>query len=144
MGEQLSIATLPNGVQTQAFAWPIVQGYGLGTDSSPTQRELALSYVKANTNAVGQRRVMLSTEAYLPANKAVDIPNQSSQTLKANNESWNEQSLSYLKQWPMILQYLETKSYLEVSKTLTELTSGNISVDDAVQTLTNLGEKGKE
>ena len=91
MGEQLSIATLPNGVQTKAFAWPIVLGFGLGTDSSPTQRELALSYVKANTNAIGQRRVMLSTESYLPANKAVDIPNQSSQTLKANNDSWNEQ-----------------------------------------------------
>ena len=87
---------------------------------------------------------MLSTEAYLPANKAVDIPNQSSQTLKANNYSWNEQSLSYLKQWPMIIQYLETKSYLEVGKTLTELTSGNINVDDAVQALTNLGKKGKE
>ena len=144
MGEQLSIATLPNGVQTKAFAWPGVLGYGLGTDSSPTQRELALSYVKANTNAVGQRRVMLLTEDFLPANKAVDIPNQSSQTLKANNDSLNEQSLSYLKQWPMIIQYLETKSYLEVSKTLTELTSGNISVDDAVQALTNLGKKGKE
>jgi hypothetical protein len=144
MGEQLSIATLPNGVQTKAFAFPYLLAYGLGIDSSPTQRELALSYVKANTNAVGQRRMMLLTEDFLPANKAVDIPNQSSQTLKANNESWNEQSLSYLKQWPMILQYLETKSYLEVSKTLTELTSGNISVDDAVQTLTNLGKKGKE
>jgi len=85
----------------------IVFGFGLGTDSSPTQRALALSYVKANTNAVGQRQVMLRTEDYLPANKAVDIPNQSSQTLKANNDSWNTQSLSYLKQWPMIIQYLE-------------------------------------
>jgi hypothetical protein len=145
MGEQLSIATLPNGVQTKAFAWPFVLGYGLGIDSSPTQRALALSYVKANTNAVGQRRVMLLTEDFLPANKAVDIPNQSSQTLKANNESWNEQSLSYLKQWPMIVQYLETsQNYQEVGKTLTELTSGNISVDDAVQALTNLAKKGKE
>lgn len=145
MGEQLSIATLPNGVQTKAFAWPIVLGYGLGTDSSPTQRELALSYVKANTNAVGQRRVMMLTEDFLPANKAVDIPNQSSQTLKANNDSWNEQSLSYLKQWPLIIQYLDkSQNYLEFGKTLTKLTSGNISVDDAVQALTNLGEKGKE
>ena len=145
MGEQLSIATLPNGVQTKAFAWPHLLGYGLGIDSSPTQRALALSYVKANTNAVGQRRVMLRTEDFLPANKAVDIPNQSSQTLKAYNESWNEQSLSYLKQWPMIIQYLETsQNYQEVGKTLTELTSGNISVDDAVQALTNLGKKEKE
>ena len=144
MGEQLSIATLPNGVQTKAFAWPYLLGYGLGTDSSPTQRSLALSYVKANTNAVGQRRVMLRTEAYLPANKAVDIPNQSSQTLKANNDSWNNQSLSYLKLWPMIIQYLETEQdHLAVNKTLTELTSGTISVDDAVQALTNLGEKEK-
>lgn len=88
---------------------------------------------------------MLLTEDFLPANKAVDIPNQSSQTLKANNESWNEQSLSYLKQWPMIVQYLETsQNYQEVGKTLTELTSGNISVDDAVQALTNLAKKGKE
>ena len=145
MGEQLSIATLPNGVQTKAFSWPIVLGYGLGTDSSPTQRELALSYVKANTNAVGQRRVMMLTEDFLPANKAVDIPNQSSQTLKANNDSWNEQSLSYLKQWPKIIQYLDkSQNHLEFGKTLTKLTSGNISVDDAVQALTNLGEKGKE
>ena len=145
MGEQLSIATLPNGVQTKAFAWPFILGYGLGIDSSPTQRSLALSYVKANTNAVGQRRVMLLTEDFLPANKAVDIPNQSSQTLKANNESWNTQTLSYLKQWPMILQYLEkSQNYLEVGKTLTELTSGNISVDEAVQTLINLGKKGKK
>ena len=88
---------------------------------------------------------MLLTEDFLPANKAVDIPNQSSQTLKANNDSWNTQTLSYLKQWPMILQYLEkSKSYLEVDKTLTELTSGNISVDDAVQALTTLRKEGKE
>ena len=85
------------------------------------------------------------TEDFLPANKAVDIPNQSSQTLKANNDSWNNQSLSYLKLWPMIIQYLETEQdQLAVNKTLTELTSGTISVDDAVQALTNLGEKGKE
>ena len=45
----------------------------------------------------------------------------------------------------MILQYLEkSKSYLEVDKTLTELTSGNISVDDAVQALTTLRKEGKE
>ena len=88
---------------------------------------------------------MLLTEDFLPANKAVDIPNQSSQTLKANNDSLNTQTLSYLKQWPMILQYLEkSKSYLEVDKTLTELTSGNISVDDAVQALTTLRKEGKE
>jgi len=145
MGEQLSIATLPNGMQTKAFAWPYILGYGLGTDSSPTQRSLALNYVKANTNAVGQRRMMLLTQAYLPANKAVDIPNQSSQTLKAINDSWNEQSLSYLKLWPMIIQYIETpQNYLEVGKTLTELTSGIISVEEAVQNLINLGKQGKE
>ena len=145
MGEQLSIATLPNGMQTKAFAWPYILGYGLGTDSSPTQRSLALNYVKANTNAVGQRRMMLLTQAYLPANKAVDIPNQSSQTLKAINDSWNEQSLSYLKLWPMIIQYIETpQNPLEVGKTLTELTSGIISVEEAVQNLINLGKQGKE
>ena len=88
---------------------------------------------------------MLLTEDFLPADKAVDIPNQSSQTLKANNESWNTQTLSYLKQWPMITQYLETEQdHLAVNKTLTELTSGNISVDEAVQTLINLGKKGKK
>ena len=144
MGKQLSIASLPDGVQTKAFASPVIFAFGLGTDSSPTQRALALSYVKSLTNPVAQRQVSLRTEGYLPANKAVDIPNQSSQTLKANNDSLNEQSLSYLKQWPMIIQYLETKSYLEVSKTLTELTSGNISVDDAVQALTTLRKEGKE
>jgi hypothetical protein len=145
MGEQLSVAILPDGIQTKAFAWPFVYGFGLGTDSSPTQRALALSYVKANTNAVGQRQAMLRSEGFLPTNQAVDIPNQSSQTLNAYNESWNTQSLSYLKQWPMITQYLGTaKNYLTVNKTLTELTSGTISVEDAVQALTNSREEGKE
>jgi len=145
MGEQLSVAILPDGIQTKAFAWPFVYGFGLGTDSSPTQRELALSYVKANTNAVGQRQAMLRSEGFLPTNQAVDIPNQSSQTLNAYNDSWNTQSLSYLKQWPMITQYLGTaKNYLTVNKILTELTSGTISVEDAVQALTNLREEGKE
>ena len=145
MGDQLSIAILPDGMQTKAFAWPFVFGFGLGTDSSPTQRALALSYVKANTNAVGQRQAMLRSEGFLPTNQAVDIPNQSSQTLNAYNDSWNTQSLSYLKQWPMITQYLGTaKNYLTVNKTLTKLTSGTISVEDAVQALTNLSEEGKE
>ena len=145
MGEQLSVATLPDGIQTKAFAWPWVFGFGLGTDSSPTQRELALSYVKANTNAVGQRQAMLRSEGFLPTNQAVDIPNQSSQTLNAFNESWNTQSKSYLKQWPMITQYLTTpQNHLAIGKTLTELTSGTISVEDAVQALTNLSEEGKE
>ncbi len=145
MGEQLSIAILPDGVQTKAFAWPNLYGIGLGTDSSPTQRALALSYVKATNNAVGQRQVMLRAEDYLPANKAVDIPNQSSQTLKAYNDSWKTQTLSYRKQWPMILQYLGTaKNYLTVDKTLTELTSGIISNDEAVQIFINLSKKEKQ
>ena len=104
MGEQLSVATLPDGIQTKAFAWPHVFGFGLGTDSSPTQRELALSYVKANTNAVGQRQAMLRSEGFLPTNQAVDIPNQSSQTLNAFNESWNTQTLSHRKHWPTASQ----------------------------------------
>ncbi len=145
MGEQLSIATLPDGIETKAFAWPLVFGFGLGTDSSPTQRALALSYVKTNTNVVGQRQVMLRTEGFLPTNQAVDIPNRSSQTLKAYNHSWHTQSRSYLKEWPMIIQYLATsKNYLAIDKILTELTSGNISVDDAVQALTNLSKKGNQ
>ena len=145
MGEQLSVATLPDGIQTKAFAWPWVFGFGLGTDSSPIQRELALSYVKASTNAVGQRQAMLRSEGFLPTNQAVDIPNQSSQTLNAFNESWNTQSKSYLKQWPMITQYLTTpQNHLAIGKMLTELTSGTISVEDAVQALTNLSEEGKE
>ena len=145
MGEQLSVAILPDGIQTKAFAWPFVFGFGLGTDSSPTQRALALSYVKANTNAVGQRQAMLRSEGFLPTNQAVDIPNQSSQTLKAYNHSWHTQSRSYLNEWPMIIQYLGTaKNYLTVDKTLTELTSGIISNDEAVQILLNLGKKGKE
>ena len=145
MGEQLSVATLPDGIQTKAFAWPFVFGFGLGTDSSPTQRELALSYVKANTNAVGQRQAMLLSEGFLPTNQAVDIPNQSSQTLNAFNESWNTQSLSYLKEWPMITQYLETsQNLLAINKTLTELTSGIISVDEAVQILITLGKQEEQ
>jgi maltose-binding protein MalE len=145
MGKQLSIAILPDGIQTKAFAWPLVFAFGLGTDSSPTQRALALNYVKANTNSVGQRQVMLRSEAFLPTNQAVDIPNQSSQTLKAFNHSWNTQSLSYLNEWSMISQYLGTaKDYLTVNKILTELTSGIISTDEAVQILINLGKKEEQ
>ena len=46
MGKQLSIASLPDGVQTKALASPVIFAFGLGTDSSPTQRAFALSYVK--------------------------------------------------------------------------------------------------
>lgn len=144
MGEQLSIAILPNGIQSKAFAWPFVSALGLGTDSSPAQRALALSYVKSNTNAVGQRQLMLQTEDFLPANKDVDIPNQSSQILKAYNDSWNKQSLSHLKEWPMILQYLGTSgNYLKIKTTLNELTSGIISTDEAQAILTNLNKQAK-
>ena len=142
MGEQLSITILPNGVQTKAFTWPNIIAFGLGTNSSPTQRALALSYVKSNTNAVGQRQLMLRNEDLLPANKNVDIPNESSKRLKALNESWNEQSLSYLKEWPMIIQYLsKSQNYLDVKKTLAELTSGVLSVDEAEQILINFAEE---
>ncbi|QNI77909.1 hypothetical protein SynMVIR181_02969 [Synechococcus sp. MVIR-18-1] len=145
MGEQLSIAPLPDGVQTKAFATPTIFAFGLGTDSSPSQRALALSYVRSLTNPVGQRQVSLRTEGYLPANKAVDIPNQSSRTLKAYNDSWNDQSLSYIKQWPMITQYLATEQgYPAIDKVLTELSSGIISVDEAVKAFTNHDSKGKQ
>ena len=142
MGEQLSITILPNGVQTKAFTWPYITAFGLGTNSSPTQRSLALSYVKSNTNAVGQRQLMLRDEVQLPANKNVDIPNESSKTLKALNDSWNEQSLSYLEEWPMIIQYLSTsQNYLDVKRTLAKLTSGVLSVEEAEQILINLAKE---
>ena len=142
MGERLSIAILPNGVQTKAFTWPQIFAFGLGTNSSSTQRSLALSYVKSNTNAVGQRQLMLRNEGLLPANKNVDIPNASSKRLKALNDSWNEQSLSYLEEWPMIIQYLsKSQNYLDVKKTLAELTSGVLSVDEAEQTLINFAKE---
>ncbi len=45
----------------------------------------------------------------------------------------------------MIIQYIATsQNYLAIDKTLTELTSGTISVEDAVQALTHLSKKGKE
>ena len=142
IGERLSIAILPNGVQTKAFTWPQIFAFGLGTNSSSTQRSLALSYVKSNTNAVGQRQLMLRNEGLLPANKNVDIPNASSKRLKALNDSWNEQSLSYLEEWPMIIQYLsKSQNYLDVKKTLAELTSGVLSVDEAEQILINFAKE---
>ena len=145
MGEQLSITILPNGVQTKAFTWPFISAFYLGDNSSPTQRALALSYVKSNTNAVGQRQLMLRNEELLPANKNVDIPNESSKTLKALNDSWNEQSLSYLEEWPMIIQYLSTsQNYLDVKKALAELTSGVLSVEEAEQILINLAKEDNE
>ena len=85
---------------------------------------------------------MLRNEGLLPANKNVDIPNASSKRLKALNDSWNEQSLSYLEEWPMIIQYLsKSQNYLDVKKTLAELTSGVLSVDEAEQILINFAKE---
>ena len=45
----------------------------------------------------------------------------------------------------MIIQYLDkSQNHLEVGKTLTELTSGNISVEEAVQILTNLSKQEEQ
>ena len=147
MGHSLGVSALPNGTTSKAFPTHITYGFSLGKNSSQTQREMAMKFIKANVNAIAQRKLELDDEdGLLAANRNVSIPPESSRRLAALNTSFYEQRQDYAKEWPGIIRWflpesenLEQRgqSYGQLRRTLTDFTNGYIDIDEAVKIITN-------
>ena len=146
MGHSLGVSALPNGTTSKAFPTHITYGFSLGKNSSQTQREMAMKFIKANVNAIAQRKLELDDEdGLLAANRNVSIPPESSRRLAALNTSFYEQRQDYAKEWPGILQWFEPekrssknfgKRYPQLRRTLTDFTNGYLDIHEALQILT--------
>ena len=133
MGNNLGVAALPNGSTSKAFPSQIFYGFSLGKNSSPSQRAMALKFIKSNVNTTAQRKIQLDDLGYLAANQTVSIPPENSQIQTAINISYNEQSQSYLER-SGVPSYAER--YGDQSRTLADLIDGSLNVDEAVKILT--------
>ena len=145
MGSSLSTAALPNGSTSKAFPTYIVHGFALGKNSSPNQRKIALKFIKTNVNTIAQRKSQLTDGGFIAVNQNVSIPPESSKNLSAINTSFNQQSSHYLSEWHSVIRWLlheeknsenTMKRYVELDRTLTELTDGYLTIDEALKTIT--------
>ncbi len=81
MGNNLGVSPLPNGPGGTASPMNAVRVLALGANSSPRQREMAVSLAQFITNPMVQRNLSLRSLAFLPVNPAVAVPVRSSRTL---------------------------------------------------------------
>ena len=145
MGSSLSTAALPNGSTSKALPTFLVHGFALGKNSSQAQRKTALKFIKTNVNTIAQRKLQLNDAGLLAANQNVFIPPESSKKLSAINTSFNQQSNHYFSEWPGIIRWFVPeernsknvgKRYKQLSATLTELTDGYLTINEALKTIT--------
>ena len=134
MGHNLGVAALPNGAASKAAPRFLSYGFALGKNSSPTQRALAMKFIKTDVNNIAQRKLQLNNIGYLAANKNVSILPESSRTLAALNTSFNDQNISYQKDLNGLMLY--GQKYPEVDRTLEDLINGYLDVDEALMQLT--------
>ena len=146
MGNTLSFAALPNGSKAKAAPLIWTYGFALGKNSSPTQRRMALKFIKTNVNTIAQRKLQLSNTGFLAANQNVSIPSKSSKELNALNTALNEQNKFYSKEWPGIFRWLlgseknpqnSALRYKQLTSALSELTDGYLSVNEAFKIITS-------
>ena len=81
MGKTLGVSPLPGGPAGPASPTNAVRVLALGANSSPRQREIAVSLAQFITNPMVQRNLSLRSLAFLPVNPAVAVPVRSSYTL---------------------------------------------------------------
>ena len=135
MKHNLGVAALPNGAGTKAFPGFISYGFALGKNSSQTQREMAIKFIKTDVNNIAQRKLQLDNIGFLAANKNVSISPESSRVLAALHTSFNEQSKSYQKQLPGWQRYSEKNPQLE--QNLQDLINGYLNIEEALKMITN-------
>ena len=81
MGDSLGVSPLPRGPAGTASPMNAVRVLALGANSSPRQRDMAVSLAQFITNPMVQRNLSLRSLAFLPVNPAVAVPVRSSRTL---------------------------------------------------------------
>lgn len=134
MGHNLGVAALPNGTASTALPVFRVYGFALGKNSSQTQRSMAMKFIKTDVNDIAQRKIQLDDVGYLAANKNVSIPPESSKRLAALHTSFNEQSKSYLDQWPGLERL--GRNNPQLGRTLGDLINGYLGVNEALTMIT--------
>ena len=134
MGNRLGVAALPNGPTSKASPYSFVYGFSLGRNSSPTQRRMAMKFIRTNVNPIAQRKLQLDGIGLLAANKNVFIPPESSRELAALNNSFNKQSDSYSNELPGLKNYFQKNPQL--GGTLEDLINGYLDVSEALQMIT--------
>lgn len=81
MGDSLGVSPLPRGPAEAPSPMNAVRVLALGANSSPRQRDMAVSLAQFVTNPMVQRNLSLRSLAFLPVNPAVAVPVRSSRTL---------------------------------------------------------------
>ena len=90
MDENLGVSPLPSGPGGKPSPVNDVRVLALGSNSSPRQREFAITLTHYITNAMVQRNLSVRSLAFLPVNPNVDVPVQGSGTLQTLMTSKNE------------------------------------------------------
>ena len=134
MGNRLGVAALPNGPTSKAFAAYRIYGFSLGKNSSPTQRRMALKFIRTNVNTIAQRKFQFENIGLLAANKNVSIPPESSKEFATLNNSFNEQSNFYSRELAGLINYAQKTPQLE--RVLEDLINGYLDVNEAVKMIT--------
>ena len=83
MGRSLGVGTLPAGPQGPASPVNRVRVFALGTSSSTSGRERAISFIRFSVNPLMQRQITMASQNVLPANRFVKVPVRSSNVLQA-------------------------------------------------------------
>lgn len=81
LGEHLGIATLPDGPDSPASPVNGLRVVALGRDSSGEQRRMAIALGRYSLRPLVQRSLTLENQVFLPVNRYVTIPVQSSHAL---------------------------------------------------------------
>jgi len=139
MGNTLSVSALPNGLKSKASPPINIYGFALGKNSSQSQREMALKFIKSSVNTISQRKLQFGDSGLLAANQNVSIPPKSSSKLKTLNYSFKEQFSPYFNEWPGLIRWLSPESRSKpLSRTFTEFTNGYLSVNETMKIVTSL------
>jgi ABC-type glycerol-3-phosphate transport system substrate-binding protein len=83
MGQRLGVAPLPVGPAGSPTPFIGLEVMALGSDSSPSQRRLALDLAELSLDPLVQRAMTLESRMVLPANRFVPVPVASSGRLAA-------------------------------------------------------------
>lgn len=83
MGQRLGVAPLPAGPDGPPTPFISLSVLALGSDSSPSQRRMALELAELSLNPLVQRELTLQGRMLLPANRFVPVPVASSGRLAA-------------------------------------------------------------
>ena len=134
MGDNLGVGALPNGTNSRAFPSFRIYGFSLGKNSSPTQRRMAMKFIRTDVNNIAQRKLQLDNIGYLAANKNVSVPPESSRILSVLNTSFNEQSKSYQEERTGLSQYLRQTPQLD--RTIKDLINGYLDTDEVLRKIT--------